>query len=413
VDAFTQTSPRAVPGVDETTLERYAELLVGLGANVQADQILEIRVDLEKREFVPYLAAAAYRRGARFVDVTYFDAFVRRERILNAPEDSLEFVPQWHRDRIRQLGELRGAMISLAPGIPFGVAEDLPEARAAREPFPSLPDYLTLVSDQTVAWTVAPLPTRSWATTVRPDADPDEALARLWEDVVYMCRLDAADPVAAWRARFAELAEMTRALQGRSFDALHFEGPGTDLTVGLLPSSTWVSGPSKTVDGIQHASNLPTEETFTAPDPERAEGVATSTMPLVLKSGAIVEGLVVRFEGGRAVDVQATRGGDALRELLGRDEGGTRLGEVALVDRETRVGQLGTVFYTTLLDENASSHLALGNAYRKTIGDADAGRINRSSVHVDFMVGSDDVNVTGITDSGDRVPILNGGARVL
>jgi aminopeptidase len=192
-------------------------------------------------------------------------------------------------------------------------------------------------------------------------------------------------------------------------DAVHLEGPGTDLTIGLLPSSRWIGGGDVTVDGIPHMSNLPTEEVFTAPDPERVDGSVRATMPLFTQ-GRIIEGLTLRFEGGRAVEVNAESGAEMIRALTEQDEGAARLGELALVDREGRIGPLQTVFYDTLLDENAASHIALGSAYDAAVGDADRGRLNRSGIHVDFMVGSPELQVTGITRDGERVPVLRDAA---
>jgi aminopeptidase len=226
-------------------------------------------------------------------------------------------------------------------------------------------------------------------------------------------RLDEPDPVAAWQTRFEELGRVTRLLNERRFDSLRFHGPGTDLTVGLLPTSTWDSGDSTTVDGIVFAANVPTEEIYTAPDPTRTEGHVTSTKPLVLKGGTTIRGLRVRFEGGRAVQIDADEGAEALRARAASDEGAARLGEVALVDRRGRIGPLGTVFYDTLLDENAASHIALGQGFPFLLGgngNGDGGgEVNTSEIHIDFMIGSNDLAVTGITAGGERVPVLRDG----
>jgi aminopeptidase len=395
--------------VDERALERYAELVVGLGANVQPGQVVEVRALLEHRELVQRIAASAYRRGARFVDVNYFDPYVRRARIALADPGTLDFVPSWQRERVLQLGEQRCARISLAPSQPPGLYDDLDPAAVEREPFPFLPEYMRVIDDRTTNWVGIACPTAEWARQVHPERSPEEALARLWEEVLHACRLDEPDPLAAWQQRFDELERAEGALNERRFDALHFGGPGTDLTIGLLPTSTWDSGISETVDGIPFAANLPTEETFTAPDPQRAEGVARATKPFQLKGGALVTGLVVRFEGGRVVHVGAEGGADSVRSMLETHENADRLGEVALVDGRGRIGPLGTVFFNTLFDENAASHLALGGAYLDTVQEADRERVNRSTTHMDFMIGGDDVDVTGITRDGDRVPVLRGG----
>jgi aminopeptidase len=225
---------------------------------------------------------------------------------------------------------------------------------------------------------------------------------------VHICRLDEPDPPAAWRERSATLRSVAERLTARRFDALHFEGEGTDFHVGLLPTSLWHGGGDVTAGGIDYLPNLPTEEVYTAPDPERVHGSVRSTMPLVVH-GATIDGLRMQFDGGRAVQIDADKGADTMRALATRDASASRLGEVALVDREGRVGSSGTVFYDTLLDENAASHVALGDAYQITVEEEDHSRINRSEIHVDFMIGGPDVDVTGITRDGDRVPILRDG----
>jgi aminopeptidase len=247
------------------------------------------------------------------------------------------------------------------------------------------------------------------ATVAHPGLEPAEALAKLEEELVYVLRLDADDAAAAWHERGGRLKEVGKRLTERRFDALRFEGPGTDLTIGLLPTSRFTGGGSTTIDGIDYMSNLPTEEVFTSPDPMRADGVVSATKPLDV-SGTVVEGLRVRFEGGRVVSIEADAGADALRARCAKDEGASRLGELALVDREGRIGKTGTVFFNTLLDENAASHLALGNAYATTVGEEDRPRINTSSIHIDFMIGSDEVAVTGLTGDGGEVPVLRGGS---
>jgi aminopeptidase len=398
------------PPIEEAVLERYADQIVKLGANVQPGQIVELRGEVGHAELCRAIAASAYRAGAKFVDLWYIDSQVRRARLELAPEDTLDFVPSWHRERVLQLGAQRCARIALQPQTAPGLFDDLDPARVARDRFPLIPEYLQIINDNTTNWTGAAGPTPAWASVVHPGLEPDAALALLWEQLLHVCRLDESDPRAAWDERLTALAEAARRLEVRRFDALHFEGPGTDLTVGLLPGSLWRSGISETVDGIPHLANLPTEETFTAPDPARTEGIVTSTRPLHLRAGMLVRGLRVRFEGGRAIEIEADSGAEALRVLCASDEGASRLGEVALVDGAGRVGALNTVFYTTLLDENAASHIALGNAYGETVAEEDRARANSSSIHVDFMIGGPEVDVTGITRAGERVPVLRRGA---
>jgi aminopeptidase len=386
-------------------LERLADLLVKFGANVQPGQILDIGSGLGKEELTRAITASAYRRGAKFVDVHYWDPHLKRERVQYVGDEYLDFVPTWYGERTLQLGEERGATISLSGPIAPHLFDDLDAERLGRDVFPRVKEWTTVINERTVNWCVAPAPSDKWAQLVHPDLEPDAALAKLWEQIVHICRLDEDDPVAAWQERAKALKDAARRLSERRFDAIHLEGPATDLTVGLLPTSHWNGGGDETVDGIPHMANLPTEEVFTSPDPQRAEGVVRATKPLYTQ-GRIVEGLTVRFEGGRAVQVDADSGAETLRALLAQDEGGTRLGELALVDGEGRIGPLDTVFYDTLLDENAASHMALGSAYESAVEEEDRERLNRSSVHVDFMIGSPEVDVTGITREGERIPVL-------
>jgi aminopeptidase len=395
--------------MDPATLQRFADLTVGFAANVQPGQIVAISSEPGKEPLARALADSAYRHGAKFVDVSSFDLHVKRARIRHAAGETLDFVPAWYGERMLALGEARAARIGLTGPVAPGLLDDLDPTRAGRDRLPSLPETLTVVNAQTTNWTAIPCPTPGWAALLHPDLAPEEALARLERDVLHVCRLDEDDPVAAWRARMDTLVAAASALTQRRFTALHFAGPGTDLTVGLPASATWTTARFATADGIEHMPNLPSEEIFTAPDPARVDGVVAATKPLVV-GGSFVRGLRVRFEGGRAVRIGADSGAETMRTLIDRDAGAARLGEVALVDREGRIGALDTVFYDTLIDENAASHIALGGAYAFTVGDeADRARINRSAIHVDFMIGSDEVAVTGLTASGERVPVLREG----
>jgi aminopeptidase len=397
--------------MDAAVLTRYADLIVSVGANVQPDQVLAVEALPEAQPLVAEIARAAYARGARYVDVLYFDPAVKRIRAEQAPDGTLEWVPPWIGRRILDLGDLDAARVVLVPVVPPGLLDGVDPARAGLDRLPGVPEVFKVIDERSVAWTLSPFPTRRWAQTVYPDVHASEALERLWGDVVHVCRLDEPDPAAAWEARIDEIWQVACRLDALDLDAFRFSGPGTDLTVGLLPSSRFAKegGASHTRTGVRHVPNIPTEEVYTTPDPERTEGVVSATKPLDV-AGSLVTGLRVRFEGGRAVEIEADTNAEALRRRCAVDPGAARLGEVALVDRESRIGKLNRTFYTTLLDENAASHLALGDAYSSPVADpADVARINESAVHIDFMIGSDEVEVTGITKSGASVPVLRGG----
>jgi aminopeptidase len=396
-----------VPGAD--TIKRFADLVVGFAANVQPGQIVAIGTEPGKLELTRAIADSAYRAGAKFVDVMQFDLHVKRSRILHAPQDTLGYVPPWYGERVLALGKLRAARIGLTGPSAPGLLNDLDPQRAGLDQLPFMRESSVVVNARTTNWTAVPCPTAPWAGLVYPELAPAAALECLWEQVIHMCRLDEDDPVAAWRERQEVLVGVSQRLTALGLDALHFEGPGTDLRVGLLPTSRWLAARFETVDGIVHMPNLPSEEVFTTPDPQRVDGVVRSTKPLVV-GGTIIRGLRVRFEGGRAVRIEADQGGELLAQYAQRDDGASRLGEVALVDAAGRIGPLDTVFYDTLIDENAASHVALGSAYEFTAGAEDRDRINRSQIHIDFMIGAPDVDVTGLTAGGERVPVLRAGA---
>jgi aminopeptidase len=392
--------------MDDVTLERLADLVVGFGANVQQDQIVSVNCEPGKESLARAIATSAYRRGARFVDVSWFDPWVKRARIAHAREETLEFVPDWYGERILALGDQRAARIGLSGPSAPGLLEDLDPVRAGKDRLPAVKESGKVVNDRTTNWSIIPAPTHAWATLVFPDLPPEEALAALEERLLHVLRLDEDDPIAAWRERADTLVSVATRLTEQGFDALHYEAPGTDFTVGLLPGGSWQAARFETVDGIEHMPNLPTEEVFTTPDPERADGEVASTKPLVLADGTVVRGLRVRFEGGRAVQVDADSAQDTMRTIIDQDAGAARLGEVALVDGEGRIGKLDTVFYDTLIDENAASHLALGQGFPFLVEAPARERVNESQIHIDFMIGSPEMTVTGITGSGERVPVL-------
>jgi aminopeptidase len=398
----------AVGRIEEWT-KQLAELAV-FGANVQPGQLVAVTSFVGKEYVAREIARAAYQRGAKYVDVVTFDQWVKRERIAHAAEDTLDYAPPWMSQRLLYLSDEHAARITLSgPHAPRAM-DGLDPARAGRDLLPYLPETGEVVNRLTTNWTIVPVPTPDWAETVYPELPGDEAFERLWEAVAHICRLDTADPEAAWAERTAALKSSADRLTKQRFDAVRLHGPGTDLTIGLLPSSTWQAGDFVTVDGLHHLPNLPTEETFTTPDPERVDGYASATMPLEL-AGSVVSGIRVEFENGRAVAIDADHGADALRAAASSDEGASRLGEVALVDGLGRIGALGTTFFDTLIDENAASHIALGNGYDHPVEDAaDKERVNTSRVHIDFMIGSPELAVDGITRDGEVVPVLRDGS---
>ena len=390
-------------------LTRLADLAIGFGCNLQEGQIVAISGEPGKERLIRALAESAYKRGAKFVDVGWFDPYVKRARIQYAAADTLDFVPPWIGGRVLELGEQHAARVALSGPVAPGLLEDLDPVRAGRDRLPSVKEAGKVVNDRTTNWTIVPCTTVEWAELVHPDLSGEAALAKLDEQIVHVLRLDEDDPIAAWKQRADTLVSAAGTLTGRGFDALHYEGPGTDLTIGLLPGAKWEAARFETVDGVVHMPNLPTEEVFTSPDPLRADGHVTSTKPLVLIDGTVVRNLRVRFEGGRAVQVDADSAQDVVRTIVGRDEGAARLGEVALVDGEGRIGRLDTVFYDTLLDENAASHIALGQGC-PFLADGSESEVNESAIHIDFMIGSEELKITGITADGERVPVLHRGA---
>ena len=389
---------------------RLADLVVGYGANVQPGQIVGVTTYTGKEALTREVARAAYERGASWVDVITFDPWVKRQRLAHADESTLEYIPPWLEDRLEWLSSEHAARVTLnGPAAPDSL-DGIDLARAGKDVLPYLPKTGDVVNRRTTNWCVAPAPTPAWGALAYPNLAADAAYERLWEEIAYICRLDSEDPEAAWRERARTLEAIAARLTERRFDAIRLYGAGTDVTIGLFPTSIWHAADFETIDGLRHFPNIPSEEIFTTPDPLRVDGHVTGTRPLELY-GAMIDGIRVEFAGGRAVRIDADRGADAMRAIAAKDDGGSYLGELALVDGEGRIGPLGTVFYETLIDENAASHIALGSGY--TLGvqsDEDLARVNRSDIHVDFMIGSPELDVDGITREGEPVPLLRAGA---
>ena len=373
------------------------------GANLQPGQDLFLGANVEHAPLVQAIAAEAYAAGAHFVDVMYYDPWVKRAHVAGAPEDGIGFSPPWLIERLREAGESGAATIRVEGG-GVGVMDGLDPARVGASRQLEY-ERINREIQATAAnnWTIVPCATADWAQQVFGEPDVE----RLWQALDRVMRLDEPDPVAAWEARFDELFTRAGQLNEHRFSALHYVGPGTDLRVALGKPSNWLAATFTNSRGRVHHPNLPTEEVFTTPDCRYTEGRVRSTKPLTLR-GAVVRDLELTFKEGRIVNAAASEGVDVIRAELDNDPGARYLGEVALVDGESRIGQSGLVFYSTLLDENATCHIAYGNglAYATNPEAGPEDGANRSAIHTDFMVGGPDVTVFGVDAGGAEVPIL-------
>jgi aminopeptidase len=397
------TDVAPLPVADRLT--RLAELSVD-GANVQEGQVVLIGAEIGLEDQARATAAAAYRRGARFVDVAYFDPYVKRVRLESAAPETLGFVPRWYGERVLAHATGNGARVSMRSVTAPNLLDGLDKSLLGKDTLPSVKETLQVIDERSTNWCYVPAPHPAWASLVHPDLPAEDAYEQLWRELEHVLRLDEPDPRTAWNERMAALNDSAARLTERRFDAIELRGPGTELTIGLLPTAIWTTVDFATAKGVRHLLNLPSEEVFTTPDPSRASGHVRATKPLVLNDGTIIRGLTVRFEDGVAVEIDADENAEALRSLTEIDEGACRLGELALVDGDGRVGPLDTVFYNTLLDENAASHIALGNGFPFLVEDGDRGRCNTSALHIDFMIGSAELEVDGLTVDGERIPVL-------
>ncbi|MEO9176919.1 MAG: aminopeptidase, partial [Gaiellales bacterium] len=330
----------------EDRLKRCADLIVRVGANVGPGQDVQINSIVENAALTRAVARSAYEAGARYVDVWYFDEYARRARIDHAPKESLVWTPPWLDQRNEEIERLEGARIAIYGGLSDpSLLEGVDPERAGLYRMPRLASSLRISLGDLVSWTVFSAPNRGWAQALF--GEPDEE--RLWTAIERAVRLDEPDPVQAWREHSARLVSRRRAIAERAFRALRFRGPGTDLRVGLIDGHHFEGGGHTTAGGREFIANMPTEEVFTTPDRLATEGTVRCTRPVQV-GGELVDGLELRFEDGRCVEAHATKGEAAIRRRLQADDGAARLGEVALVDRESRVGQLGIVFGDTLLD---------------------------------------------------------------
>jgi aminopeptidase len=409
----------------DARLRAYAELTVKVGLNLQPDQRLLIigpvangGCSLEAAPLVRQITSAAYAAGARLVETLWGDEALLSARLLHAPRDSFGEFSAWLPDALVQHVEAGHAVLSIYANDPDQLKGYPPDPVAAVQQATAraVRPFREHISRNKTNWGVVAAAADSWAARVYPDLPAGQRTAALWGAIERLCRLNHPDPIAAWETHLAELAARTDQLNAKHYTALRYTGPGTKLTIGLPDGHLWVGGRSTTASGIRFAPNLPTEEVFTMPHKDRVDGTVRSTKPLSY-GGTLIEGFSLTFEGGRGVDVKGEKGEAVLRRLVAMDPGAARLGELALVPHNSPVAQTGLLFYNTLFDENAASHVALGAAYKFTLHGGEAmtdeafeqAGGNRSATHVDFMIGSPELDVDGVLADGTIEPVMRRG----
>lgn len=405
----------------EQNLRKYADLLVRVGANVTEGDVLLFRTvvndDPVTRQLAHYVIEAAYKAGAKFVDVEWTDDMAGKLRLLHAAEDTLDFVPDWRIKAAEGYAEAEVSRLVLRGSDPALLA-DIDRKKVATVQRSAQGAFAHLVPkliDENI-WSLAAMPVQAWADKAFPDTPENERMAKLWDAVFSATRIYEDDPVAVWQDHQQNLNKRSKYMNDKQYTALHFKGDGTDLTVGLPQGHIWAGGGDMHKSGKLFTANIPTEELFTLPHRNRVNGTVKATKPLSY-SGNIIDGFSVTFEDGRVTGFEAEQGGDVLQELLDTDEGAKYLGEVALVPHSSPISQTGILFFNTLYDENAACHIALGRAYATTLqGGTDMAEDqfvesggNVSQTHVDFMIGNADVDIDGVRADGKREPVFRQG----
>ncbi len=405
----------------DVLLDRLAEVAVRVGLGLKPGQEVVMTAPLEAVPLARRITEHAYRAGASLVTTLLSDEEATLMRFRHGKDESFDTASAWLYEGMAAAFRNGAARLAIVGEDPSLLAKEDPEkvSRANRARSKAYMPALSLISNFDINWTIVSAATPAWAKAVFPDDPQEVAVARLWRAIFSASRVDTPDPIAAWEAHNASLQARTRMLNEKNYAALHFRGPGTDLRVGLADGHEWNGGSARAKNGIVCNANIPTEEVFTTPHKGRVDGTVASTKPLSYQ-GTLIQDIQVRFEGGRIVEGRARTGEAVLNKVLDTDEGARRLGEVALVPYSSPISQSGLLFYNTLFDENASSHIALGQAYSKCIRGGGAMSeeelasrgANRSLIHIDWMIGSNRVDVDGISADGRAEPLMRGGEWV-
>ncbi len=399
-------------------LDRYAELIIRSGLNIASGQELVMTAPVDAMPLVRRITEHAYRAGATLVTTIYGDDVATLARYQHAPDESFDKATGWLFEGMANAfksGAARLAIIGEDPALLAGQDPDK-VARANRARSKAYRPALELITSHTINWCVAAAATPAWARSVFPDLAPEAALDKLWRAIFTCSRADAADPVAAWVEHSRYLRRRTDFLNERRYSALRYRGPGTDLTIGLVDGHVWKGGESLAKNGITCNANIPTEEVFTMPHKARVDGTVAATKPLSYQ-GTFIEGIRVRFEAGRIVEAHADKGADVFANMIATDDGAARLGEVALVPHSSPIAKSGIVFNNTLFDENAASHIAVGQSYTDTMKNGSAlsadalaaAGANKSLIHVDWMIGSAALDIDGVLANGTTEPLMRKG----
>jgi len=404
--------------VDPVKLDRLAEVAVKVGLQLQPGQDLFLTAPVTALPLVRRIAEHAYKTGAGLVTTLLSDEEITLARYRNAPDASFDRAAGWLYDGIGKAFDNNTARLAIVGDNPMLLAGEDPAkvARASKANSVAYQPALEKIAGFDINWNIVAYPGPSWAKLVFPNDAEDVAVNKLADAIFAASRVDVADPVGAWARHNAALQSRTAWLNGQRFSALHFSGPGTDLTVGLADSHEWQGGSSTAKNGITCNPNIPTEEVFTTPHARRVSGHVSSTKPLSYQ-GTLIDNISVRFEEGRIVEAKASKGEQVLNKVLDTDDGARRLGEVALVPHSSPISKSGLLFYNTLFDENAACHIALGQCYSKCF--LDGGKLtpeqiaaqggNKSFIHIDWMIGSDKIDIDGVLGDGRRVPVFRKG----